>query len=262
MRGMTTASTLGAEALPTAASAGAAFAGRVFATTHWSVVLAAGGTDTTQAQAALEVLCRHYWHPLYHYLRRCGHPAPDAQDLTQGFFHKFIERQAVAKAAPDRGRFRSFLLASLKHYVADCRDKERAAKRGGPAPRLPLDFAREETRLATLAAGDLTPEESYERRWAITLLEQVYGCLAAEFQMQGKGAQFEALRVALAGDRGAVPYAVIAERTGMTEGAVKVAVHRLRQRYRALLRETVANTVSSPGEIDDELRHLLRVLAR
>jgi RNA polymerase sigma factor (sigma-70 family) len=235
-------------------------AGSVFATTHWSVVLAAGGHETTRAGDALEVLCRSYWHPLYHYLRRRGFGPEDAQDLTQGFFAKLIQRRAFAKADPQRGRFRSFLLASLKHFLADEWDRARAEKRGG-GETLRLDFQSEETRLEEPPARTLTPDEAYERRWAMLLLEQVYGRLAAEFEHEGRGAQFQALRVALAGDRGAVPYAEIGRQTGLSEGAVKVAVHRLRQRYRALLRATIAETVAAPEEVEDELRHLLRVLA-
>lgn len=234
--------------------------GSVFATTHWSVVLAAGGDETTQAGAAIEVLCRSYWHPLYHYLRRRGYRLEDAQDLTQGFFAKLIQRRALAKADPQRGRFRSFLLASLKNFLADEWDRARAQKRGGEET-LRLDFQSEESRLGEPAAGTLTPDEAYERRWAIRLLEQVYARLAAEFEREGRVAQFQALRVALAGDRGAVPYAEIGRQTGLSEGAVKVAVHRLRQRYRALLRATVAETVAAPEEVEAELRHLLRVLA-
>lgn len=233
----------------------------VFATTHWSVVLAAGRRDTTRARAALEQLCRSYWYPLYHYVRRRGYGPEDAEDLTQGFLARLIERDAIARADPERGRFRSFLLGSLKHFLADAWDKARAEKRGG-LPSSPLDFRAEETRLGEPPDVALTPDQAYERRWAITLLEQVYGRLAAEFEREGRHAQFDALRVALAGPRGDVPYAEISRQTGMTEGAVKVAVHRLRQRYRALLRETIAQTVATPEEVEDELRYLLRVLGR
>lgn len=233
----------------------------VFATTHWSVVLTAGRRDTTRAQAALEQLCRSYWHPIYHYIRRRGYGAEDAEDLTQGFLAGLIERDAIARADPERGRFRSFLLGSLKNFLADAWDKAHAEKRGG-LPSLPLDFRAEETRLGEPPDEALTPDQAYERRWAITLLEQVYGRLAAEFEREGRHAQFNALRVALAGRRGDVPYAEISRQTGMTEGAVKVAVHRLRQRYRTLLRETIAQTVATPEEVEDELRYLLRVLGR
>lgn len=245
---------------PAESQAGDMPARRVFATTHWSVVLIAGRHDTARAQAALERLCRSYWHPLYHYLRRRGYRPEDAQDLTQGFFEKLIARRALAKADPERGRFRSFLLHSLQHFLSDEWDKARAAKRGGE-PAWRCDFPREEARWLETPAESLTPEQAYEQRWAIALLEQVHARLAAEFDRQGKAAQFQALRVALAGRRGDVPYAEIGRQTRQSEGAVKVAVHRLRQRYRALLRETIAETVATPDEVEDELRHLLRVLA-
>lgn len=231
----------------------------VFVTTHWSLVLRAGG-DTTRARAPLEQLCRQYWHPLYHYIRRRGYGVEDAQDLTQGFFARLLERQVLAQADPHRGRFRSFLLASLKHFLADEWDKARAEKRGG-GPALSLDFQTEETRLVREPADTFTPEKAFEKRWALVLLEQVYRRLENEFGEKGKAGSFAALRVALTGSRGAVPYADIARQTGTTEGAVKVAVHRLRQRYRELLRETIADTVAGPDEVEDELRYLFRVLA-
>jgi RNA polymerase sigma-70 factor (ECF subfamily) len=229
-------------------------------TTHWSAVLSAGRSDTPRAQAALEELCRAYWHPLYHYVRRCGHPAEDAQDLTQGFLTRLIERQALGRADPERGRFRSFLLASLKHYLADEWDKARARKRDRRAA-VSLDCPSEESRLAGVPVETVTPETAYEQRWAIALLEQVCEWLAEEYRGNGKAEQFAALRIALVGGRGDVPYAAIARQTGLTVGAVRVAVHRLRQRYRQLLRVAIAATVSSPDEVEDELRHLVRVLA-
>jgi len=235
--------------------------GPAFVTTHWSVVQRAGRNDTPRAQAALEQLCRSYWHPLYHYTRRCGHGPEDARDLTQGFFARLLERGALAKAEPDRGRFRSFLLASMKNFLSDEWDKARAQKRGGGQVQVfDLQAEDEEQRLHLEPADGMTPEQAFERRWALTLLEQVYGRLAEEFLQQGKAAQFDALRVALAGERGAVPYAGIARRTGTSEGAVKVAVHRLRRRYRSLLRETIAETVAEPGEVEEELRYLLRIM--
>jgi RNA polymerase sigma-70 factor (ECF subfamily) len=232
-----------------------------FVTTHWSVVLTAGRRDTTRARAALEQLCRAYWHPLYHFVRRRGYGPEDAQDLTQGFFARLLEHHAVASASRERGRFRSFLPGSLKNFLADEWDKAQAQKRGGGRV-LPLDFAEEESRLDQTQVESVTPETAYERRWAIALLEQVYQRLEAEFRQQGRAEHFAALRVALAGERGAVPYAELGRRLGMTEAAVKMAVKRLRQRYRELLRETIADTVSEAGEIDDELRYLQQILAR
>jgi RNA polymerase sigma factor (sigma-70 family) len=231
-----------------------------FVTTHWSVVLAAGRSDTTRARAALENLCQTYWHPLYAYVRRRGYSPADAQDLTQEFFARLLERNAVATVAPDKGRFRSFLLASMNHFLADEWDKSRAQKRGGGRV-ISLDLQTAETRLDEPSARDLTPEQAFERRWTITLLEQVYRKLEAEYGQEGKGQVFEVLRPALAGASRDAPYAELARRLDVTEGAVKVAVHRLRRRYRALLRETIADTVSGPDEVEDELRYLFRTLS-
>lgn len=233
----------------------------VFVTTRWSVVLKAGRPDTARSRAALEQLCRAYWHPLYHYVRRRGYRPEDAQDLTQSFFERLLERDALAKADPDRGRFRSFLLTSLKHFLSDEWDKLNAQKRGGGEPVLSLDFETEERRLTIEPADPLTPEKVFEQRWAIALLDQVYRRLETEFASLGKTEQFAALRVTLTAPRGTTPYADLARDLGMREGAVKVAVHRLRQRYRELLRETIADTVAGPEEVDDELRHLMQVLA-
>ena len=233
---------------------------QVFVTTHWSVVLTAGRNDTTRARAALENLCQTYWHPLYAYVRRRGYSSEDAQDLTQAFFARLLERNAVAAVAPEKGRFRSFLLASMNHFLADERDKARAQKRGGGRI-VPLDLPSAETRLGEIPAENFTPEKAYEHRWAMTLLEQVYRRLETEHGAQGKSGLFKVLRVTLAGKSEAAPYAELARQLNLSENAVKVAVHRLRQRYRALLRETIAHTVSNPDEIEDELRYLFRTLA-
>ena len=181
--------------------------------------------------------------------------------MTQEFFARLLARQAVAEANPDRGRFRSFLLGSLKHFLADEWDKARAQKRGGGQV-VPLDFESEESRLAHESVETDTPETAYERRWAISLLEQVYRRLEEESRRAGKEKQFAALRMALMGERSAVPYAELGRNLDMTEAAVKMAVLRLRQRYRELLREAIADTVSGPEEVADELRHLLQILAR
>ncbi len=247
-----------AQAAPS--TAGAANAGSVFVTTQWSAVLAAGRKDTTRARAALEQLCRNYWPPLYAYVRRRGFSPEDAQDLTQEFFARLLERNAVATVSPDKGRFRSFLLACMNHFLSDEWDKARAAKRGRDKV-VPLDADTAETWLSQAAAENFTPERAFELRWAITLLEQVYGRLADEHRQQGKAEQFETLRTSLAGPGSAAPYAELARKLDMSDGAVKVAVHRLRQRYRALLRETIAETVATPEEVEEELRYLMRVLA-
>ncbi|MCW5555485.1 MAG: sigma-70 family RNA polymerase sigma factor [Verrucomicrobiae bacterium] len=231
-----------------------------FVTTHWSVVLTAGRSDTTRAEAALARLCRTYWHPLYAYVRRRGHPPEDAEDLTQGFFAHLLGHGAVATVSPEKGRFRCFLLASFNHFLSDEWDKVRAQKRGAGNV-ISLDTKSAETWLSQLPAATLTPDQAFERRWAITLLEQVYQRLEAEHRQQGKGPLFNALRTTLAGPGNSAPYAELALRLGMNEGAVKVAVHRLRQRYRTLLRETIAETVSTPAEVEEELRYLLRIVA-
>jgi len=232
----------------------------VFVTTHWSVVLTAGRSDTPRARAALETLCQNYWPPLYAYVRRRGHSVDEAQDLTQEFFLRLLEHNRVGTADPEKGRFRSFLLASMNHFLSDEWDKARAQKRGGGKVTF-LDLREAETKLGEQLAETLTPEKAYERRWALTLLEQVYQRLGQEYEQQGRAGLFKALRGSLAGTGGTAPYAELAERLGMTEGAVKVAVHRLRHRYRELLREIIAETVSGPEEVEDELRYLLRTLA-
>ena len=233
---------------------------QVFVTTRWSVVLTAGRSETTHAQAALEQLCQTYWYPLYAYVRRRGSSPEDAEDLTQAFFVRLLERHAVAGVAPEKGRFRSFLLASMNHFLSDEWDKARAQKRGGGKV-ISLDLQSAETQLGVIPVENFTPEKAFAHRWAITLLEQVYQRLRVEYHTQGKGALFDALRVTLAGDSNAAPYARLAGELGQNEGAVKVAVHRLRQRYRALLRDTIADTVSTPDEVEDELHFLFRTLA-
>jgi RNA polymerase sigma-70 factor (ECF subfamily) len=224
------------------------------------VVLTAARSDTTRARAALENLCQTYWHPLYAYVRRRGYSPEDAQDLTQAFFAQLLERNAVASVAPERGRFRSFLLASMNHFLADEWDKARAQKRGGGRV-ISLDLQSAEMRLGEIPVENFTPEKAFEHRWAITLLEQVYQKLEKEYLAQGKAALFDVLRITLAGTSQSAPYAELGRKLGMTEGAVKVAVHRLRQRYRTLLRDTIADTVSGPDEVEDELRYLFRTLA-
>lgn len=223
-------------------------------------MLAAGRNDTTRAHDALAKLCQAYWHPLYAYVRRRGYTPEDAQDLTQGFFAHLLARNAVATVHPDKGRFRSFLLASLNHFLSDEWDKTRAQKRDA-GKTISFDTQTAETWLNQLPAQNLTPEQAFERRWALSLLEQVYRKLEDEHRQQGKDVLFDALRMTLAGPGNATPYAELARQLGMTEAAVKVTVHRLRQRYRALLRETIAETVTTRDEVEDELRYLVRILA-
>ena len=232
----------------------------VFVTTHWSLVLSAGGSDTTQAAQALEELCRVYWYPLYCYVRRRGHSPHDAQDLTQDFFARLLEANWVARADQSRGRFRTFLLTAMERFLANEWDKVRALKRGGGQRPLPLQLDTAETRFGAEPADTQSPEQVFERRWALTLLDEVLRRLEAEHQAEGKAGLFAALRPCLVGDRESLPYDQIARATALSEGAVKVAVHRLRQRYRELLRAEIAHTVASTDEVDAEMRHLFNVL--
>lgn len=234
--------------------------GGAFVSTRWSIVLAAGRRDTPGSQAALETLCQVYWLPLYAYVRRRGFSPEDAQDLTQEFFHHFLRKRSVATADPNRGRFRSFLLASLKHFLADEWDRRRALKRGGHVTILTIDFGEAEERLLAAESPARTPEQIYERRWGMTLLRQVYLLLEEEHRRQGKEELFTVLSGCLGGERQKHPYPDLASRLGMGEGAVRVAVHRLRKRYRELLRETVAQTVADPADVEEELRYLIRVM--
>lgn len=222
-------------------------------------MLTAARSDTPRAHDALAKLCQTYWHPLYAYVRWRGYSPEDAQDLTQGFFAHLLEHKAVATVSPDKGRFRSFLLAGLNHFLSDEWDKACAQKRGR-GKLISFDTQSAETWLSQQPSQTLTPEQAFELRWAVTLLEQVYGRLAEEHRQQDKAELFDTLRTTLAGPGNSAPYAELAARLGMNEGAVKVAVHRLRQRYRALLRETIAETVASEAEVEEELRHLLRIV--
>jgi RNA polymerase sigma-70 factor (ECF subfamily) len=233
----------------------------IFATTHWSVVLKAGQSDTTQARDALATLCQAYWYPLYAYVRRRGHSVHDAQDLTQAFFARLLERHWVGDAKQERGRFRTFLLTAMSRFLSDEWDKLRAQKRGGGVPLLPLQLDDGETRYGNEPADKSTPEQYFERRWALTLLDTVLQRLRTEYEHEGKSALFAALHSTLVGDRESQPYAKLAASLEMQEGAVKVAVHRLRKRYRQLLREEIAETMAEPGDIDEELRYLFAVLA-
>ena len=232
----------------------------VFVTTRWSVVQAAGHADTPQSRAALEHLCQTYWYPLYAYVRWRGNSPEDAQDLTQEFFARLLAKNRVAGVSPDKGRFRSFLLASMNHFLADEWDKVRALKRGGGQV-ISLDISDAETRLGGELVDNFTPEKAFEQRWAITLLEQVYTRIGEEYRRQGKAAWFEVLRTTLIRTGNSTPYAELARQLGVSEGAIKVAVHRLRQRYREQLREAIADTVSSPAEVEEELHYLMRALA-
>lgn len=226
------------------------------------MVLAAGRDGTHEAGLALEELCRAYWYPLYAYVRRRGHAPADAEDLTQAFFARVLERNWVGDADRTRGRFRTFLLSAMNHFLADEWDKARAQKRGGGAAHLPLDMVSAETRYGGEPAHHITPDQIFDRQWALTLLDTVLQQLRSEYEREGRAELFDGLRHCLIGGRESQPYARLAEHLRMTEGAVKVAVHRLRKRYRALLRATVAQTTATDSEVDEELKHLFAVLSR
>ena len=231
-----------------------------FTTTQWTVVLAAGQAGAPGASDALARLCEAYWYPLYAHCRRLGHGPEDAQDLTQEFFRRLIEQEWLAGVAREKGRFRSFLLAALQHFLANERERGRAQKRGGDAIITHLDATSAETRYQREPADAATADRLFDRQWAVTLLDRVLDRLRAEQASAGKLAQFDALKSALLGDKAAGGYAELGATLGLSEGAVKVAVHRLRQRYRELLREEVAATVASSADVEDELQSLFAAL--
>jgi RNA polymerase sigma factor (sigma-70 family) len=237
-------------------------AAAAFAETRWSLILTAASHDSNSARIALEKLCRTYWMPIYAYIRRRGYSPEDAQDLTQSFIARLLERRWVADADRTRGRFRTFLLTALSRFLADAWDKLRAKKRGGGLRPVPLQLDTAETRYGHEPADNSTPEQSFERRWALTLLETVMQRLQAQYERDDKAELFRILSPSLIGDRDSLPYAILAKQLNLNEGSVKVAVHRLRKRYREFLLSEIAETTSRPEEVNDELRHLFRVLAR
>lgn len=228
-----------------------------FRTTHWSVVLEA----RDGFEAALEQLCRAYWYPLYACVRRLGHGPHDAEDLVQEFFARLLQKDYLKAVAPERGRFRTFLIVALKRFLANEWDRWRAKKRGGGQVVLSLDTSTAECRYQTEPGHELSPDRLYDRRWALALLEQVMARLRREFSEADRVREFEQLKVFLTMERGAIAYAEIAAALQMTEGAARVAVHRLRRRFREVFREEIGHTVERPDQIEDELRHLQAVLA-
>jgi RNA polymerase sigma-70 factor (ECF subfamily) len=234
---------------------------RDFATTRWSVVLAAGGGASPESEQALASLCEAYWYPLYAFVRRLGHQPDDAQDLTQAFFARVLEKGYLRAADPGRGRFRCFLLAALKHFLANERERARAHKRGGGRAVLPLDFQAGEQRYRLEPAHERTAGRLYERRWALTLLGQVLARLREEFARAGKAPLFDRLKAYLTGENASASYREVGAELGMSEGAVKVAVHRLRGRYRELLLGEIAQTVAAPEEVEEELLHLFEAIS-
>jgi RNA polymerase sigma factor (sigma-70 family) len=233
--------------------------GAAFTTTHWSVVLEAQG-ESPEAQEALEKLCHTYWRPIFAFLRRQGIPPEEAEDITQGFFAELLERRSLSAVRKEKGRLRSFLLGGLKYFLANEERRAMAVKRGKGQRPIPLDELRAGERIEIEPADPMTAEMIYERRWALTVLERVLGRLKDEYHAAGNAALFDSLKELLPDEPGSPSQAEIATRLGMTENAVRQALYRFRQRYQSLLREEIANTVATPGDIEDELRHLIAVL--
>jgi RNA polymerase sigma-70 factor (ECF subfamily) len=232
-----------------------------FATTRWSVVLAARGSDAPRAREALATLCSLYWYPLYAFVRSRGARAEEAEDLTQGFFAHLLEKQGLRHVDPSKGRFRAFLLASCRNFLADQGRRAGAKKRGGGVTTVPLDAEEAEKRYALRPTQEMTPERIFERQWALTVIEQALTRLRERYARSGKRDLFETLKVFLSGEQRLVPYAELAPQLGLSELAVKVAVHRLRKRFRDALRDEIAETVAGEEEIDAELRALHAALA-
>ncbi len=224
-------------------------------------MLAAGSRSTPCADVALEELCRTYWYPLYAYVRRHGHSREDAEDLTQAFFARFLQKNYLEKLRSERGKFRAFLLASLKHFLANEWDRARRQKRGGGIPPLSLDWQDADTRYQIDPADHLSPDKIYDRAWAVALLEQVISRLRKESAADGKALLFDRLKPFLMVGRNEIPYTTAAAGLDMTEGAVRVAVHRLRRRYRELLREEIGQTLSDPAQVEEEMRALFSAFA-
>jgi DNA-directed RNA polymerase specialized sigma24 family protein len=233
--------------------------GAAFTTTHWSIVLEAQG-ESPAAQEALEKLCRTYWRPIFAFLRRRGFAPTEAEDFTQGFFAELLERRSLSAVRKEKGRLRSFLLGGLKYFLANEERRAMAVKRGKGQRLIPLEQFRADDRIEIEPADPVTAEMIYERRWALTVLERVLGRLKDEYQASDNGALFDSLKELLPDEPGSPSQAEIAARLGKTENAVRQSFYRFRQRYQALLREEIANTVATPGDIEDELRHLVAIL--
>lgn len=233
-----------------------------FPTTHWSVVLAAGRERSPQGDAALETLAEAYWYPIYAFLRREGYAAAEAQDLTQAFFARLLEKNYPAQADRTKGRFRSFLLLTLRHFLSDERERAAAVKRGGGCVVLSLDEEQSEGRYRNEPSDMDTPETLFERRWAETILERAKTRLAEEYAASGKEAIYQVLRDFQPGEPRSLSYLEAARQLATTESAVKALIHRMRSRHQALVRDEIAQTVASAEDVDDELRHLIAVLSR
>lgn len=247
--------------MPAPEETSVANARQLFATTHWSVVLQAGQDHSPQAAEALESLCQAYWYPLYAFVRRQGHGPHDAQDLTQEFFSRFLALKYLRLADRNRGRFRTFLLTSLKHFLINEWNKANREKRGGGQHFISLDADQTEIRFRAEPADERSPDKAFERRWAMVLLDRVLDQLQTEFAAAGRGQLFDELKSTLTGQDHESSYAEIGQRLGMTEGNVKVSVHRLRRSFRELLREEIARTVEDSASVDEEMRDLFAALS-
>jgi RNA polymerase sigma factor (sigma-70 family) len=235
--------------------------GDVFVTTRWTVVLSAGRKSSPQSDRALGELCQTYWYPLYAYVRRQGHSKEDAEDLVQAFFARFLEKNYLEGLTAERGKFRAFLLASLKHFLANEWDKSQRQKRGGGAQHLSLDWQSADERFHLDPPDPTSPDRSFDREWALALLERVITRLRDECAADGKAKLFEQAKGYLMVGKSAIAYAQAAQALGLDEGAVRVAVHRLRKRYRLLLRDEIAQTLSDPAQVEEELRSLQAALS-
>jgi RNA polymerase sigma-70 factor (ECF subfamily) len=238
-----------------------ASAGGIFATTHWTAVLVAGRGDSRLATVALEELCRTYWYPLYAYVRRQGYSREDAEDLTQGFFARLLEKNYLEGITADKGKFRAFLLVAIKRFMANEWDRANCLKRGGGELPLSLDWQDAEMRYQINPADHLSPDKLYDRAWAVVMLEQAVSRLRDEHIADGKAALYEQLKSFLMMGKSEIPHARVAAELKLTEGAVRVAVHRLRRRYRELLREEITQTLANPAQADEEMQALLNALA-
>lgn len=232
----------------------------LFVTTRWSVVLAAQDKSSPDSAAALETLCRAYWYPLYAYVRGSGRSPQDAQDLTQEYFARLLAQDWLRVVLPEKGRFRTFLLVTMKRFLTNEWHRDTARKRGAGVTPLSLDTQVAEHRFA--AEPPLTPDALYERRWAMTLLDDALNRLQGEFTRMAREHEFACLKEWLTAERGGIPYEQIAAALGITEGAARVAVHRMRKRFRELFRQTIAETVDAAGDVDAEMRHVVGVLSR
>jgi RNA polymerase sigma-70 factor (ECF subfamily) len=231
-----------------------------FATTHWSVVLAARAGDSLRAAEALETLCRTYWYPLYTFVRRQGQNPQDAEDLVQEFFARLLQKNFLKAVNPERGRFRTFLSMAMKRFMANEWDRQQARKRGGGQIPLPLDTTLAERRYQDGAAVEMSADLAFDRQWAITLLEAALSRIGQEQERLGKGPEFHVLKQFLTVGKEAIPYHKIAVQLRVSDAAVRMAAHRLRRRFREIFREEITQTVANATDVDEEIRHLLRVL--